>query len=128
MQRSLALFVMTAQGACVTEPGDESLLDQSSELDPGTTGGTTVFAFDRNINNFPDWLADAFYEIDTRIRARTEAKVRDALAAPERHDALERALDEVITLVAKASIPGFTDFGSIDKITYYGGDLYVHYE
>lgn len=101
-----------------------------SAADPTRVGFTTVdtmLGFDRNINNFPDWLADAFYNIDTRIRERTDARVRDALSTPERHDMLERALDEIVTLTARAADPTFTDFGVIDEVTYYGGDLYVHY-
>ena len=94
----------------------------------GFGGIDTVFTFDRNINNTPDWLVDAFWDIDKRIRDRTEARVRDALLDPGRHDALERAIDEVMTLVARASTPGFTDFGVIDEINYYGGDLYIHYQ
>lgn len=87
----------------------------------------TVFGFDRNINNFPDWLVDAFFDLDARIRVRTEGKVRDALADPGRHEAVELAVDEIITLVAQASVPGFGGFGEIDEITYFEGDLYVHY-
>lgn len=101
-----------------------------SAADPtriGFGGNDTVFTFDRNINNTPDWLVTAFFDIDKRIRDRTEARVRDVLIDPARHDALERAIDEVITLVARGSIPGFTDFGVIDEINYYGGDLYIHY-
>jgi hypothetical protein len=101
-----------------------------SASDPTRIGFTTVdtvLGFDRNILSFPDWLADAFHDIDPRIRQRTEAKVREALEAPARHDTLERALDEITTLAARARDASFTDFGVIDEVTYYGGDLYVHY-
>jgi hypothetical protein len=100
-------------------------LDDPSRLAFGQIG--TVFSFDRNINNFPDWLVTAFFDIDNRIRSRTAKRVQEAFENPGRHYSMERALTTIVSTIADSRDPSFNGFGAIDEVLSYQGDLYIHY-
>jgi hypothetical protein len=88
---------------------------------------TAPFTFDRNLNNVPDWLVTPFFDVDERIRARTEQKLQSVFLDDAHHTEVAKLLTNALAWYAHQHNPSFTGFKRIDEVLYSGGEIIVHY-
>jgi hypothetical protein len=88
----------------------------------GFAAPQAAFHFDRNLENFPDWLADIFTDIDKIIRSKVEGALVSAFDKDKTRGAVNKALSGLAEYYAKQKIT--TYYGA----WYDGGDLVVDYE
>ena len=101
------------------------------ELDPSRvtySGVTAPFTFNRNLTNVPDWLVTPFFDVDGRIKARTEEKIRSTFLEDSRHVEVAKLLTNALAWYAERNDPYFTGFKRIIEVTYYGGEIIVVYK
>jgi hypothetical protein len=81
-----------------------------------------AFHFDRNLENFPDWLVDIFTDIDQIIRNKVQGALVSAFGKDKTRTAVNKALSGLAEYFANQKIT--TYYGA----WYDGGDLMVDYE
>jgi hypothetical protein len=88
---------------------------------------TAPFTFNRNLNNVPDWLVTPFYDVDARIKARTEQKIQSTFLEDSRHVEIAKLLTGALAWYAQRNVPGFTGFRRIAQVNYYQGEIWIFY-
>jgi hypothetical protein len=88
---------------------------------------TAPFTFNRNLNNVPDWLVTPFYDVDGRIKARTEQKIQSTFLEDTRHVEVAKLLTNALAWYAERNDPYFTGFKRIIEVKYYQGEIIIYY-
>jgi hypothetical protein len=88
---------------------------------------TAPFSFNRNLNNIPDFLVTIFYDVDARIKARTEQKIQSTFLEDARHVEMAKLLTNALAWYAERNDPMFTGFKRISRVAYYQGEIIVYY-
>jgi len=83
-------------------------------------------AFDRDVNNAPEWFVDQWYDLDTKIKTKVRQKLVNVIN--ERKEGLSKLLTAVVNKYAVTLNSSFTGFKRIDEVTAQGQFIYVHYE
>jgi hypothetical protein len=92
-----------------------------------TFGGVGVsFTFTRDVNNLPDWLVDAFYDLDAKIKDKVKKKLTAAIM--KRQEGMTTLLTAIVNKYARTLDSRFPGFKRIDEITASSNIIYVHYE
>jgi hypothetical protein len=83
------------------------------------------FTFDRDVNNVPEWLVDAFYDLDWLIQSKVAQNLHSALMA--RQAGLTKLLTAVVEQYRLADFTHPPPIQSIDEVMADGNYIYVHY-